>query len=237
MSLMQGLADWLRQIVAVVLLATLVDLLLPNKTMQRYVRLVAGLFILLTVASPVLQWVKGDFGSRLAAGLQAVELSPGGAAGELARIKEEGGKLRESRMDASAELAAAKLEEAIRGDLVQVGGQSVRSVDVDVARMPDGSLNVGKVVVSLRETADMPVTGGSPAGSSSSGPAPVAEVEPVAPVIVEIPQETADPSDVPEESGHSADRQTLLRISSFISARFGISTDRVEVRTDEPNGS
>ena len=43
--MIEALGVWLRQVVAAVLLAALIDLLLPNRTMQRYVRLVAGLFI------------------------------------------------------------------------------------------------------------------------------------------------------------------------------------------------
>jgi stage III sporulation protein AF len=71
-GLIEGLSDWLRQIIAVVLLASLIDLLLPNRTMQKYVRLVAGLFILMTVATPILHWMKGDFSSKLAESLNIV---------------------------------------------------------------------------------------------------------------------------------------------------------------------
>ncbi|GGD70131.1 stage III sporulation protein AF [Paenibacillus nasutitermitis] len=63
--MLSWLATWLQQIIAVVLLAGLIDLLLPNKSMQRYVRLVAGLIILLTILTPILRMLQGDFSAKL----------------------------------------------------------------------------------------------------------------------------------------------------------------------------
>ncbi|TMV51406.1 stage III sporulation protein AF [Paenibacillus mesophilus] len=48
------MSGWLKEIVLIVLLAAFVDLLLPNNAFQRYVRTVLGLFILLTLLSPIL---------------------------------------------------------------------------------------------------------------------------------------------------------------------------------------
>lgn len=40
---MGWLSDWLKSIIMVILLATFVDILLPNQTMQRYVKTVISL--------------------------------------------------------------------------------------------------------------------------------------------------------------------------------------------------
>ncbi|WP_240413997.1 stage III sporulation protein AF [Paenibacillus periandrae] len=50
---MGWLSDWLKSIIMVILLATFVDILLPNQTMQRYVKTVISLFILLTLLQPL----------------------------------------------------------------------------------------------------------------------------------------------------------------------------------------
>jgi stage III sporulation protein AF len=50
---MGWLSDWLKSIIMVILLATFVDILLPNQTMQRYVKTVISLFILLTLLQPI----------------------------------------------------------------------------------------------------------------------------------------------------------------------------------------
>ncbi|MFD1428066.1 stage III sporulation protein AF [Kroppenstedtia sanguinis] len=54
------LSGWLKQIVVLVLLAVFMDLLLPNNSMDRYVKLVMGLLIILAMISPIFQWIHQD---------------------------------------------------------------------------------------------------------------------------------------------------------------------------------
>ncbi|RED61658.1 stage III sporulation protein AF [Cohnella lupini] len=237
MGLMEGLSHWLRQIIAVVLLAVLIDLLLPNRTMQRYVRLVAGLFILMTLATPVMNWMKGDFTAKLAEGLDAVERSPGDADAQLAMIEEQGAKLREKHGAEAAELVAVKLETAIRSEVQQSEQRGVRDVDVALGQGEDGSVTVTKVVVTLESERD------ERSGSNST---PVSEVESVADIDIRIeldgwPSESAaTPSpeqDLAQDSGQpamaqeeDADRDTRLRVSALVASRFGLQADIVEVK-------
>ena len=55
------LAGWLREIVLVVLFAVVADMLLPTNALQRYIKVVISLFILLTILSPVLTLLRSDF--------------------------------------------------------------------------------------------------------------------------------------------------------------------------------
>lgn len=59
--MIEWLTDWLTQIIIVVLLAVFVDLILPGSSMHRYVKLVMGLFILMTMLSPILSIISKDF--------------------------------------------------------------------------------------------------------------------------------------------------------------------------------
>ena len=56
------LSGWLKQIVILVLIAAFMDLLLPNNSMERYIKLVMGLLIILAILSPVFQWIRLRFG-------------------------------------------------------------------------------------------------------------------------------------------------------------------------------
>lgn len=69
---MEWLTGWLKSIILVILLATVVDLLLPNTTMQRYVKTVMSLIILLTLLTPIFDVFqkKWDVGKLLAAATQ-----------------------------------------------------------------------------------------------------------------------------------------------------------------------
>ena len=58
------LESWLREIVLVVLFAVVTDMLLPNNTMQRYIKVVVSLFILLTILNPIITFIRSDFHFR-----------------------------------------------------------------------------------------------------------------------------------------------------------------------------
>lgn len=62
---MEWLSGWLRELILVVLLATFVDMLLPNRSMERYVKLVLSLLILLTLITPLINLLSSDPDARL----------------------------------------------------------------------------------------------------------------------------------------------------------------------------
>jgi stage III sporulation protein AF len=240
MGLMEGLSHWLRQIIAVILLASLIDLMLPNRTMQRYVRLVAGLFILMTVATPIMHWMKGDFTNKLAAGLDAVEQAPQGAADQLAMIEEEGAKLREKQDAQAADLVTARLESSIRSEVEQSERRGVRKVDVVLERGEDGSLSVANVTILLEP--------GQKEAISGSESLPVKEVEPIAAVDIQIQADSwpkndqkaapaaSEAKDIPASAAEQdSDRETRLRISALVAGRFGLPASIVAVKIPPPD--
>ncbi len=50
---MEWLSIWLKKLILLVLLAAFLDLILPNTNLQRYVKMVMGLIILITIMSPL----------------------------------------------------------------------------------------------------------------------------------------------------------------------------------------
>jgi len=55
------LTNWLKEIILIVLLASFVDLLLPNSNIQKYARLILGLLIILTIISPIFALFTEDY--------------------------------------------------------------------------------------------------------------------------------------------------------------------------------
>lgn len=55
------IGQWIKQIILLILIATFLDLLLPNSGMRRYVKLVVGLLLILVILSPVLELFQFDF--------------------------------------------------------------------------------------------------------------------------------------------------------------------------------
>jgi stage III sporulation protein AF len=55
--MLTAVADWVRNIILVVLFASFLELLLPASSMQRFVRVIMGLLIMLAILNPVIDLV------------------------------------------------------------------------------------------------------------------------------------------------------------------------------------
>lgn len=66
---MTWISEWLKEIIFVVLIAVFIELLLPNRSMERYVKFVVSLLILLTILSPIIRLFSGDTEQKLATAL------------------------------------------------------------------------------------------------------------------------------------------------------------------------
>jgi stage III sporulation protein AF len=214
-----------------VLLASLVDLLLPNRTMQRYVRLVAGLLVLMTVATPLLHWFKQDFGSELSAEMNRISFHPTADPAELEKIRKDAAGLSESRDRQAARLASNELAAQIEAVVDQSGAGEVRKVDVQTDDGSNGGGQVTAVTVWLAGSGD---------DAKQSGVSD--EIEPVAPVVIDIDGETDSPAasappgggdaDAVPADASPADEATSGRVAALVSSQFGIATDRIRVFRD-----
>jgi stage III sporulation protein AF len=63
---MSALGEWLKQIILVVVLAVLSDMLLPTKSMQKYVRVVMGLAIIAVMLQPIMPFFRRDWADHMA---------------------------------------------------------------------------------------------------------------------------------------------------------------------------
>ncbi|MBB6635531.1 stage III sporulation protein AF [Cohnella thailandensis] len=229
--MMAALTEWLKQIIAVILLASLVDLLLPNQTMQRYIRLIAGLFILLALVGPMLSWIKSDFGTKLAADLEAVRQRPENAAEQLAQIEEDASKLRMSREEQAASLASAGLAAQIKETVEKEAGAGVRDVQVQTETDAEGVARVQAVSIVLRDAAGDK----SDSESDREETAPIREVEPVVIDLDSIGKEDdSQEKELPAMSEEETEEEKQLkrRIASLVSARYGMGTEQIDVELE-----
>lgn len=109
------LSGWLRQIVILVLIATFMDLLLPNNAMERYVKLVMGLLIILAILSPVFQWIRQDLDlTALAFDTAGMEES---RPTSLSTIRKESKQLEKTQDRLVREEAERRLESAVQKEV------------------------------------------------------------------------------------------------------------------------
>jgi stage III sporulation protein AF len=63
---MSYLIQWVTNIILFILLATVIDMLLPNSSMQKYTKLVTGLLLIAIILTPILKLTSANFESVLA---------------------------------------------------------------------------------------------------------------------------------------------------------------------------
>jgi stage III sporulation protein AF len=249
--MMEALGGWLKQIILVVLLATFIDLLLPNRTMQRYVRLVVSLFILMTILAPVLQLLGSNANLRMLAatvdgwsisGTQSPSALSAGAASSsrsmpaLGEVLSAGEAMKRERETESLTLLAARLEPMIvdhvktQHEVSQVTAVTKLALDAD--GMP--VIEHIRIRIGLDAAAASTSSSGESAGAEGMRPiepvtvAPV-EIEPIA--IGSIGRDTA--AAVTEEvpvwrDGATPDGQAK-RIAESVAKAWSIPPTKVKV--------
>lgn len=73
---MDFIKEWITNIILFVLLATVIDMLLPNSNLQKYIKMVTGLLLIAIILTPILKLVSNDFEEVLAS-IPAIEASGG----------------------------------------------------------------------------------------------------------------------------------------------------------------
>lgn len=63
---MHFLTEWIMNIIVFILLAMIVDMLLPSSAMKKYTKLVTGLLLIAIILTPVLKIFSQDFDSLMA---------------------------------------------------------------------------------------------------------------------------------------------------------------------------
>ncbi|WP_339307182.1 stage III sporulation protein AF [Paenibacillus sp. FSL R5-0519] len=129
---MGWLSNWLQELIMIVLLATFVDMLLPNRSMERYVKLVLSLLILLTLLSPITKLLKSDPVGELKRAMSAMDAPSDGNA-TLEQILAQGKRLQAGEQEQSLQWTAKELANVMKGQIEETTGARVRSVEVQLA--------------------------------------------------------------------------------------------------------
>jgi stage III sporulation protein AF len=238
------LSDWLRDIIAVILLAVFVELLLPNKAMQRYARLVVGLFILLTILSPILKLIQSDIGAKLDEGMKSWSESAMTKEVQMTglnQIKRDAEAMSEKRTLEAAKLTERTLEASIQNELNERTKAAVAEVDALLKWVTISGKQtpyISQVVVTLKASDEKDGSGNGPAVEAVQPVIVDVTIDPLGENAAESPsgkEANKDPA-ITEEADHSegrwsrADPATASAISSVIIKGWGVDADQIVVR-------
>jgi stage III sporulation protein AF len=148
---MDFLKEWITNIILFVLLATVVDMLLPNSNMQKYTRMVTGLLLIAIILSPVLKILSSDFEASLASITELDSKDEKNIENSIEMKKKE----IQASFDAYAlEEVAVQLKKDVEEELMEQYDLEIASIDLSVdetssAAFPD---NLQEISVTLRES-------------------------------------------------------------------------------------
>jgi len=148
---MDFLKEWITNIILFVLLATVIDMLLPNSNMQKYTKMVTGLLLIAIILSPVLKILSSDFEETLAQITEVQRPSEKNLENSIEMQKKE---IQASLHAYALEEVAVQLKKDVEEELMEQYGMEIASINLSVDENSSESFpnNLKGISVELRES-------------------------------------------------------------------------------------
>ncbi|QZT32648.1 stage III sporulation protein AF [Caldalkalibacillus thermarum TA2.A1] len=204
------LGELIKQIVLIILIATFLDLLLPNSQMRRYIKLVVGLLIIMTILSPVLELLTFDH-ERMLREMEA--LFEKGQESEF-DIDHKRKEIEQLQQEALFKEVERLMKEEMERDLESQFPLSVDHLDLTLT-VEEGEAIVSKlvVVVTAREEEEQNFDGTT--------------VRPVEPVVIQVNEEQESP-EANKKPSH-AERKIQEEVLTYFDWKWNISVDKIDL--------
>lgn len=195
------LIEWVTNIILFILLATVIDMLLPNSSMQKYTKMVTGLLLIAIILTPIFKLISKDFETTLGS------IPSYQAPGEKNMKNSIDLKKKEIQAQQHAyilEEMAVQLKKDVKEELMEQYGLEIAKIDLATNEESDQAFpdNLQKVTVLLKQ--------------------PENEVKTVEAIKqVEINTETPLPSKSSTEEAE--------KIAAFLSQKWNVTEKTVEV--------
>jgi stage III sporulation protein AF len=130
------IGEWIKHIVLLILMATFLDLILPNSSMRKYVKLVVGFLLILLILSPILHLFRYDQERLFLKIDQMMQEDNKPLSLQLNREKE---KLEELQEDAIFKEVSQKWSEEIKNSVENKFQLAVQHITLELETKEDGA--------------------------------------------------------------------------------------------------
>ncbi|WLR56387.1 stage III sporulation protein AF [Mesobacillus subterraneus] len=121
--------EWVTNIIIFILLATVLDMLLPNSSFQKYTKIVTGLILIAIILSPVMKLFTSDFESAIASMGQFNHLENENVKNSIEFQKKE---IQASQHAYILETMAVQLKTAAEEELMEQEGMEIANIELAV---------------------------------------------------------------------------------------------------------
>ncbi|MEH7009880.1 stage III sporulation protein AF [Neobacillus niacini] len=201
---MEFLIEWVTNIILFILLATVVDMLLPNTSLQKYTKMVTGLLLIAIILTPIFKLISKDFETAMA---QIPSFQGPGEKNMENLIELQKKEIQASNHAYILKTMAVQLEKGVEEELMEQFGLEIAKIELTTKKDSQESFpeNLEMVTVRLKQ----PETG-------------METVEAIQPVSINT--ETPLPSnDTTEESE---------KIAAFLSQQWNVTEKTIEVSVE-----
>ncbi|RNB81147.1 stage III sporulation protein AF [Brevibacillus fluminis] len=216
---MEWLSLWLKKIILLVLLAAFLDLILPNTNLQRYVKMVMGLIILLTIMSPL---------------FTIFNLSQDQLALKMSRYQQEmtnttdsdikglTNRILSTQDEQAHQYVQEQMEAMIREQVKESYGVELAQVNVNIEKK-DQAARIASIDLVVAEQGEKP---------SVERVTPV--IKPIEPVRIEVGQEQAATAQAPKTEATATQTNPLyLQIRDTVAQSWALAPKQVEVTGEQ----
>lgn len=227
--MLQWLGDWLKQLIVMVMIAGFIDLLLPTQSMQRYVKVVIGLFLLMMMLSPIFRLFEHKWSPDLIlAAAERNSLDSGNKAfRSLDDIMRDANRIQATSRDQAKQLMETQLAGVIRQGVELEFNRTVNQVvvhsnfdhaGVPVVQMVEVTLSPEKQVTSSKEVSDEGV----------KSLVPLMQV--VKPVIIEVkPIQLDSQTREVQAADKPLNQQMVQDMKRYVSRTWQLSSDLIKI--------
>ncbi|MFK9093231.1 stage III sporulation protein AF [Bacillus salipaludis] len=147
---MDFLKEWVTNIILFILLATVIDMLLPNSSMQKYSKMVTGLLLIAIILTPIFKLISKDFEAAL--GSIPTYQAPGEKnMKNVIDLKKK--EIQASQHAYILEELAVQLKKGVKEELMEQYGLEIEKIDLAINEESDQAFpeNLQKVMVLLKQ--------------------------------------------------------------------------------------
>ncbi len=150
---MEFLKEWVTNIILFILLATVIDMLLPNSGMQKYTKIVTGLLLIAIILTPIFKLISKDFESAMGA-IPSYQAPGEKNMKNLIDLKKK--EIQASQHAYILEELAVQLKKGVNKELMDQYGLEIEKIDLAINEESDEAFpkNLQKVMVLLKQPED-----------------------------------------------------------------------------------
>jgi stage III sporulation protein AF len=148
---MDFLIEWVTTIILFILLATVIDMLMPSSAMQKYTKIVTGLLLIAIILSPILKLISNDFEETLAS-IPAFEAYSNGENSK-SLLESQKKEIQETQHAYILEQMAVQLKKDAEEELMKQFGYQIAGISVAAEKADGQSLpeHIDEVSLQLAE--------------------------------------------------------------------------------------